>query len=759
MTNTPPKGEFDDSAAVFFMGGSLTVGALLFGTLALRRYFWRRKLAQRVQRAASYGCHCEACKFNTAAGKRPDAPPDAPNTPDANKTNASKEDDSSVPTKTATFVLAAIAAVLALLALATFTGVLGAGVGSSRGNSTAWDPYEILGVPMGASDSDIRSAFRKLSLKYHPDRNMGDPTAAEKFIRITKAYETLTNELVRANYEKYGNPDGPVPVKIGVALPSWLMDSSNSKKVLLCYVIGFVMLVPAAALFVIRRWNKSDNKDVRSETVSMFYQFMRDKMKPREVLELTSAAIEFRDLAPPTQDDTAVLAMLIRSMGSDRPKTQFNADFVVKSNILCYAHLMGFDRLMPKRTLDETRSIVRLMPRLTDAFCAISAMKGFLQPAVSAVRLLQMFMQGTWDTHPTYQIPGFSKKVAEEATKKKYGAIQSLSRFISMTYEEKRRALEALGLLPDVVQDAINVVRTAFATTVAVDAQLGVDDDAGDITEGSIVTLKIKTRLVPPQQRLFVEQDKLDQELESAEAAAAQADAALAAATAAAAAASKAEAAKAEAAKEETEDQREEEVVTKSHTASGSEKDADSSDSEDEYDVLEHQDDIHAAKQQHDKEEAAKQEAQRKATEAQDRLQKMLRGPKNAHTPAYPEPHQEKWYFVLGDQHNKLYALDKGSCPTVSDEPETSLVMRFAAPKKAGKYLLTLYAISDSYIGREVQKTLTMVVNPARAVHIEEDVLEDGSEVSDLDDSDDDSSDSDEGADSKKKGKNHEKRK
>lgn len=77
-----------------------------------------------------------------------------------------------------------------------------------------FDPYEILGVEIGATEKQIRSAFRELSKVFHPDKNIGNNWAAGKYIQITKAYETLTSELARSNYEKYGNPDGPSPVRV-----------------------------------------------------------------------------------------------------------------------------------------------------------------------------------------------------------------------------------------------------------------------------------------------------------------------------------------------------------------------------------------------------------------------------------------------------------------------------------------------------------------------------------------------------------------
>lgn len=57
--------------------------------------------------------------------------------------------------------------------------------------------------------SEIKKAYRKLTLKYHPDKNKDDPQATARFIMIAKAYEVLTDEDAKAKYEKYGSPDGP----------------------------------------------------------------------------------------------------------------------------------------------------------------------------------------------------------------------------------------------------------------------------------------------------------------------------------------------------------------------------------------------------------------------------------------------------------------------------------------------------------------------------------------------------------------------
>ena len=69
-----------------------------------------------------------------------------------------------------------------------------------------FDPYEILSVSPTSTDKEIRSSFRELSKKYHPDKSSTDN---DRYLQITKAYETLTNPTAKENFEKYGNPDGP----------------------------------------------------------------------------------------------------------------------------------------------------------------------------------------------------------------------------------------------------------------------------------------------------------------------------------------------------------------------------------------------------------------------------------------------------------------------------------------------------------------------------------------------------------------------
>lgn len=70
---------------------------------------------------------------------------------------------------------------------------------------TKRDYYEVLGVPKSASADEIKKAYRKLAMKYHPDRNPGDAAAAEKFKEASEAYACLSDDAKRQRYDQFGH--------------------------------------------------------------------------------------------------------------------------------------------------------------------------------------------------------------------------------------------------------------------------------------------------------------------------------------------------------------------------------------------------------------------------------------------------------------------------------------------------------------------------------------------------------------------------
>ena len=68
------------------------------------------------------------------------------------------------------------------------------------------DYYEVLGVGKNAGADEIKKAYRKIAIKYHPDKNPDDQSAEDKFKEAAEAYEVLSNADKRQRYDRFGPP-------------------------------------------------------------------------------------------------------------------------------------------------------------------------------------------------------------------------------------------------------------------------------------------------------------------------------------------------------------------------------------------------------------------------------------------------------------------------------------------------------------------------------------------------------------------------
>ena len=73
------------------------------------------------------------------------------------------------------------------------------------------DFYEVLAISKSASQAEIKKGYRKMAIKYHPDKNPDDKTAEDNFKKAAEAYEVLSDENKRARYDQYGHAgfEGP----------------------------------------------------------------------------------------------------------------------------------------------------------------------------------------------------------------------------------------------------------------------------------------------------------------------------------------------------------------------------------------------------------------------------------------------------------------------------------------------------------------------------------------------------------------------
>ncbi|GAV76318.1 DnaJ domain-containing protein/Sec63 domain-containing protein [Cephalotus follicularis] len=377
-----------------------------------------------------------------------------------------------------------------------------------------FDPFSILGLLAGASDSEIKKAYRKLSILYHPDKNP-DPEAHKYFVDyISKAYQALTDPISRENYEKYGHPDGRQGFQMGIALPQFLLDIDGaSGGILLLWIVGLCILLPLViAVIYLSRSSKYTGNYVMHQTLSAYYYLMKPSLAPSKVMEVFTKAAEYMEI-PVRRTDNEPLQKLFLSVRSElnldlKNIKQEQAKFwkqhpaVVKTELLIQAQLTRETAALSPSLLGDFRRVLELAPRLLEELMKMALIPrnaqghGWLRPAVGVVELSQCIIQAvplsarkatggsTEGIAPFMQLPHFSEAVVKKIARKKVRTFQELQ---EMTLADRAELLAQIaGFSSPEVQDVEKVLEMIPSITVEVTCET--EGEEG-IQEGDIVTL------------------------------------------------------------------------------------------------------------------------------------------------------------------------------------------------------------------------------------------------------------------------------
>jgi len=246
----------------------------------------------------------------------------------------------------------------------------------------AYDPYKILGLDSGASDLDIKKAYRSLSRTHHPDKG-GD---AEEFQKISKAYQALSDEEAKKNWEKYGNPDGKQALEVGLGLPSVMLHPQLRYLFLLGYLGIFAVV--SRALFALRNKNEKTVFNLLDGSLDwirgrlMYFA----KAVPRTLPETMASIEDLRSLEY-TNEDLNELERILAVLGdNERPRIFFTSNEngpmvlgVPRSNtVLLHAHLsrviVGNVSASLQKKLNEILETIPISCSFAVKFCAESQM-------------------------------------------------------------------------------------------------------------------------------------------------------------------------------------------------------------------------------------------------------------------------------------------------------------------------------------------------------------------------------------------------
>lgn len=387
---------------------------------------------------------------------------------------------------------------------------------TARAVTKIWNPYDILGVSESATEKEIRSHYKRMSLKYHPDKIKPDPAKNETlemlndfFVDLTKAYKALTDEDIRNNYQQFGHPDGKQSFSIGIALPQFIITDGNGKYVLIVYAGLLGVLLP----YLVGKWwygtQALSKEKVLIESANNLFKEYEEDMAEGDVVYALSSGVEFNKVLKGNKAEVS-LGRLESRILADGEFGPFAAGLTVKDRTkledleggvrrktlaLIWAYLGRIE--LDDNALDELKfEVAPIAHALNQSFTAISLAFGATQPILQSYAVTQSLIQALPPkASPLLQLPHFTPEIVKaiDGDSKVHTTLQQ---FMALPLNKRSKLLTNAGLTDAQFKTSMDValqlphlqVSRAFFKVVG----------EKHITPGSLVSFIVKGRFVPP---------------------------------------------------------------------------------------------------------------------------------------------------------------------------------------------------------------------------------------------------------------------
>ncbi|CAN8097387.1 unnamed protein product [Discula destructiva] len=396
--------------------------------------------------------------------------------------------------------------------------------------SRVWNPYDILGISESATEKAIKSHYKRLSLKFHPDKVRPDASKNEtlemlndRYVEITKAYQALTDEEVRNNYIQYGHPDGRQSMKIGIALPQLMISDGNGKYVVLIYFLLFGVLLP----YMVGSWwygtQARSKEGVLMESANSLFKEYKHDMDVGGVVAALSTGKEFQAALKGDKADSDLAKIEARILFPDGDVQPYAAGLSVKDKekltdldhgvrrktlALLWAYLGRIDLEDPaleKQKFEVAPIAESLIKSLNSITTAYSNTAPILASFYTAQRLIQALPPAA---SSLLQLPYVTPKIAK-AIEGDSKTPFTLQRLMDLPDAQRRERAVGAGLLTEEqYQSAVNVAKQLPFFRVE-KAFFKVQGERV-IIPSSLVQLVVKGRVIPPGSENIPEVNELD---------------------------------------------------------------------------------------------------------------------------------------------------------------------------------------------------------------------------------------------------------